>query len=64
MCDVPCREAAIKLNLEHYPESVSTWILKGQLHLLNEETADTGSPEAPQGTESRPRSEIRNWVSF
>ena len=40
MCDVPCREAAIKLNLEHYPESVATWILKGQLHLLNEETAD------------------------
>lgn len=32
--------AAVELNLEHYPTSVSTWILKGQLHLLGAETAD------------------------
>ncbi len=32
--------AAAELNLEHYPTSFSSWLLKGQLHLLIEETAD------------------------
>jgi len=32
--------AAVDLNLEYYPESIQTWILKGQLHLLAEETDD------------------------
>ncbi|GMR13965.1 MAG: hypothetical protein BMS9Abin29_2192 [Gemmatimonadota bacterium] len=32
--------AAVELNLEHYPTSVSNWILKGQLHLLSDETAE------------------------
>jgi tetratricopeptide repeat protein len=32
--------AAIELNLEHYPESVSSWILKGQLHLRSEQAAE------------------------
>lgn len=32
--------AATELNLEHYPTSFSSWLLKGQLHLLGEEKAD------------------------
>ena len=32
--------AAAELNLEHYPTSFSSWLIKGQLHLLIEETAD------------------------
>lgn len=36
-------KAAIKLNLEHFPESLSTWMLKGQLHLLVDEKADANA---------------------
>lgn len=32
--------AAAELNLVYYPGSLSSWLLKGQLHLLIEETAD------------------------
>ena len=32
--------AAVELNLEYHPESIQTWILKGQLHLLAEERDD------------------------
>ncbi len=32
--------AATELNLEHYPTSFSSWLIKGQLHLLIEETED------------------------
>jgi len=32
--------AAVELNLEYYPESIQTWILKGQLHLLAGERTD------------------------
>ncbi len=29
---------AIELNLEHHPESFTSWLLKGQLHALDDET--------------------------
>ena len=32
--------AAVELNLEYYPESVQTWMLKGQLHLLGQERSE------------------------
>ena len=32
--------AAVELNLEYHAESIQTWILKGQLHLLAEERND------------------------
>ena len=32
--------AAVLLNLEHYPESAQSWIIKGQLHLFAEDRAE------------------------